>query len=254
MGKRKMRSVYIVGMVLLMMSCVVGAQEIDENSSMLSRPVDFTREKLERILQLREKAHHWEHIVRGFRKEHHFTLLAGFSNGEWKFQKYGTAINSEHNSSAVEMRFRYNFHIPIHGGFGYFLGSGFGMQNERNVDRRINEPTVLQFPGISAGFVFNLSPVIRIKTGSEFYLERWDGLGLETEEWKKDKSVSVTTRVSSLFVSLDVFFDLYYAVSVEYSSRKNFYLRPTKSGDQQVDAELEKQVDVISLAFTYHLM
>lgn len=226
----------------------------ESDGNIFHTPVGYTTKKLERIFKLRGKAHRWEHIVRGFRKEHHFSVIGSAASGEWRFQRYGDAVNDVQRSSGYELRLRYEFHIPLYKSFGYFLGSGFGAQKERSADSRLQNPKIIKLPGITGGFVWNLSPVVRLKSGMELYLERWDGLGLETGPLSKQESVSVTTRVVSLFAAIDIFYDLYYAVGFEYSQKKNHYLKPEKAANQRVNADLEKVESTASLVMTYHLM
>ena len=242
----------LCGLVVLMTSGLAVAQEGASEESVFRAPIRYTTSKIENILRLRHNSHRWEHIVRGFRKEHHFALTASLGSGEWHLDRIAELVNSRHRSSSVGSGFRYSFHIPLYKSFGYFLGTETGYQIERDVDPDINPPEVTKFPGIIAGFVYNFSPVLRLRAGMSLYLERWDDFKLKHAV--NEPSFSVTTRVLKGLVGLDVFYNLYWGVSVEYQTSKNHFLRPEDATNFLVDADIAKKDSQIAVNLTYHLM
>lgn len=214
--------------------------------------IEFTGDKVERILKLRSNAHKWEHIVRGFRKEHHFSMESGYAAGEWHFDRISDLVNQRYASSSLNFGLSYSFHIPIYKRFGYYLGTSMGYQLERQADIAVDPPTILKFPGFLAGLVMNFTPTIRMRLGSSMYLERWDDFQLKLLE--DEQPFSATTRVLEGVVACDLFYDLYWGLSFQYQTRKNYYLRPQGATNYILDADLAKNERQFSVNLIYHLM
>jgi len=84
------------------------------------------------------------------------------------------------------------------------------------------------------------------------HLERWDNFGLR--EVEKEPEFSVTTRVLKFVVGFDIFYDLYWGLSLEYQRLKNHYLKPEDAETFLVDADLAKTDAHFGFNIIYHLM
>lgn len=227
--------------------------ELDEDNTLSSK--QFTPRFV------RPDVHRWERYVRGFRREHHFALMSGITSGRWQIKRLGQiTAEQDFDASGVYGRFQYSFHLPLWGGFGYFLGSSFGYHYESADKRQTFRPVdAIGFPGVLAGFILNINPALRIGAGIDASLERFNGLSerprdcLGQEDCKPTK-IYVTMQSYYLSGFIDVFYDLDWAIRLEMAQRELRYSRPESASGFPVDANLRKADRWLGLGFVRHLL
>ena len=210
----------------------------------------------------RPSDHPWERFVRGFRREHQFALSLGLSRGQWQVQRFGDEVDDQikdqsFRSAGAWTKFQYSYHIKIYRGFGYLLGSSAGYHYERPPAKQTWRPVPgVQFPGVLAGFVLNINPVLRLSAALDVYLERYNRIVRHLPN-RPDTSISVTLQAYDLGFFVDVFYELNWAIRLEAHARQLYYLRPKRqSGDPDfpVDATFRKEDRWLGLALVFHLL
>lgn len=202
----------------------------------------------------RQELHRWQRHIRGFRREHHFSMSTGVSSGTWEIKHFGDLENRKFTGSGIVAKFRYSFHLPIYQGFGYFLGSSLGYHYESSDSRSPFKPVpALMFPGIMAGLAYNISPVLRVSSALEVYLERHERLG-ERDGQGDDPSISVTMQTYDVGVFCDIFYDLAWALRLEAHARVVDFYPPDSSLGHPVDARIHKSDAWLGVGLVYHLL
>lgn len=207
----------------------------------------------------REDLHEWEKYVRGFRREHHFTWVAGYSDSTWEVYRLGSLEDRKFHRDGIYGKFQYSFHLPIHDGFGYALGSSFGsmIESRRNkaaaADDDFKSVPSIMFPGVLAGLVMNFSPAWRFGVFGEVYLERFDGLR-EQDEVDEDTEIHITTESFDGSIALDWFMALKWAIRLEGHQRRLLYVRPQAPEGKPVDANIKKREQWYGAGLVYHFL
>lgn len=202
--------------------------------------------------------HRWDRHIRGFRRDHNFALSAGVSSGTWRVKRFGTLEDKKYDDSGVWTKFQYTFHLQIYKGFGYLLGSSVGYHYESVDKRREFKPVpAYQFPGVMAGLVMNINPVFRFTTAMDIYLERHNGIE-ERDGVGDDPEIFVTLQAFDAMATIDVFYDLNWALRLEGHKRHLNYQKPNRNKDDNasfaVDANLKKDDQWVGLGLVYHLL
>ncbi len=202
---------------------------------------------------LKQTLHAYDRYVLKFRREHNFAIMSGVTRGTWYVQRFNTITDRTFPAHGVLSRFQYTFHLPLVGGFGYMLGSGVGYHYESpNTRGEFRPVSAWQFPGIVLGLVNNFNSVLRLSTTAEAYLERHEGLKT------RQKAIFVTSNVFDFGAALDIFYDLSFALRLEFHQRELLYDKPNLPSDSietfDVDARLGKKDQVWGLGMVYHLI
>lgn len=194
--------------------------------------------------------HEWDRAVRGFRREHNFTLLVGSAHEQWNLHTFGVAPgNQSIPRTAYTARFQYAFHIPITGSVGYFLGSGIGTRigKKEDANDRFQRPTSFALPGIIAGLAYNPTPVMRLTIGVDAYLERLDNIGYVSAFADPTIKVAATGRVMSYHAAMELFFRLNWAIKLFW---ERDILRLKTAGDVDVTRSTRQ----MGAGLVYHLL
>ncbi len=211
---------------------------------------------LERIDNYRRQLHRWDRLVRGFRREHNFALLGGTSLGNWRVRDPKGPPQREVSTESTFSRFAYTFHIPWYRGFGYYLGSSFGM-NFSEYEAGGGEFAVgrtYSLPGVLAGFVLNVTPAFRATLGLDAHLMRAERF-LVLDNTGNAKRISFTTRKIGFNVGAEVFVDLKWAIRAEFAANRIYYKSPEElSHNSLLDAGIGKEEKQVALGIVYHLI
>lgn len=198
--------------------------------------------------------HDWERYVRGFRREHHFAVVAGYSSAVWELFRIGTIEGERQHEKGIFTKFQYSFHLPIYQGFGYLLGSSFGtLYESSNENARFRTVPSIMLPGVLAGFVLNFSPVFRTYLAGEIYLERFDGIQ-DRDKVGEDEKIHITTETFDGSAGFDWFYNLKWAVRVEGHLRRLVYVRPQLPDGKPVDANIKKRDTWVGMGITHHFL
>lgn len=202
----------------------------------------------------RRELHRWERHIRGFRREHNFSLSTGVSSGRWQVDRFGSIEDKSFENTGIFTKFQYTFHLQWIGGFGYLLGSSAGYHYE-TADRRSDfRPTdAVQYPGVVAGLVYNFNPVFRVMTTFDVYLERHTGIE-ENDGVGENQKIHVTLQAYDAGLFMDVFYDLAWGIRLEAHVREVYYKRPYQSEGFPVDAIFSKKDQWLGLGLVYHLL
>jgi hypothetical protein len=192
--------------------------------------------------------------VRGFRREHNFALASGVSSGSWSVKALGTLHDRRFNDSGAWTKLQYSYHLQLYHGFGYLLGSSVGYHYESADSRSVFQPApALQFPGVLAGFVLNVNPVLRFSTAFDSYMERHNNIK-ERDGTPPDPEISVTIQAYDAGAFIDVFYDLAWALRLEGHRRHLQYEKPLNAAGFDVDANLSKDDEWLGLGLVFHLL
>lgn len=201
-----------------------------------------------------EDVHNWERYVRGFRREHQFAMVAGYSSGVWELHRFGTLEDERVNEKGAFAKFQYSFHLPIYSGFGYLLGSSFGTLYESSKsDSKFRSVPSIMLPGVLAGFVLNISPSIRCTIAGEIYLERFDGIQ-DRDNVGSDDSIHITTETFDGSAGIDWFYSLKWALRIEGHLRRLVYVRPQEPDGKPVDANIKKRDEWVGAGVVHHFL
>jgi hypothetical protein len=198
--------------------------------------------------------HEWDRWVRGFRREHNFSLVTGVTSGIWEVNRFGTVEASRFASEGLMARFQYSSHLQIWRGFGYFLGSGAGYVHERSSGTSAFQAVpAVQFPGILTGLVLNVSPAVRFGGSLEAWLERLSGLR-ERDGVGKEPKIHITMESWNASLWFDGFYSLHWAVRVEAHWRRAFFRRPASPEGKAVDVNIWKADRAVTTGLVYHFL
>ena len=202
--------------------------------------------------------HRWDRYVRGFRREHNFVWSLGISSGTWTVRHFEDQIPAAVSTTGGWAKFQYSFHLPIYRGFGYFLGSSVGYHVER-VGRTepLRPATAWEFPGILAGVVLNPVPKWRFGMGFDAFLERHNHLRGRRADGD-EVAISVTIPTYDGLVFLDWFYELAWALRLEWHRRHLDYQGPNQpaSATQSfpVNAIFHKDDEWLGAGVVFHLL
>ena len=168
-----------------------------------------------------ERPKEWSRAIRGFRREHNFMVNYGLVANSWEAQLAGYDKSFHFKTAGQQLGFDYSFHLPLWGGLGYVLGtkltaviiSPFTLTQVSSVS--------FGLPGMNVGLVLNSSDHFRMGAGMEFGWHRIDRLRLPIEEFRKPISITGETRAYRL--SADYFYELSWALHLEYEVAKFSY-------------------------------
>ncbi|SME87907.1 hypothetical protein [Pseudobacteriovorax antillogorgiicola] len=211
---------------------------------------DLIQQKFEDIKQFRSRLHRWERSIRGFRRDHNFSLGIGAFSGAWE----GTIPRENVNDSQQEIlsflydtdryivRGSYSFHLDLGSRFGYFIGTGFGVSvSESAKQQSFEEPGIYELPGINLGLVWNISPAVRLSLAGSLHLVRIDRFYHETEE-------AVTTAIGeSQSIAIDLFITISSGIRVEYEN----YAMKVDGGN---DVLIKRHGKGVTLSWVRHLI
>jgi hypothetical protein len=187
----------------------------------------------------------WSRAVRGFRREHHFSLSYGLVNNHWRGNLSQDETRFSFENTGHQARLSYAFHLPLLGGFGYYLGTQasamFALSSKNNQGGELS----YGLPGLSAGFVYNLADQLRVGSGVEFGWQRVEKLGLP-EAWSR-KKISVTGETRAWQGQIDYFYELSWALQLVFESTELSY-KPAES------LSLSKVSQTWSLGILKHLI
>lgn len=209
---------------------------------------------LENLDIYRQALHRWDRSVRGFRKDHNFSLLGGGSRGVWRLKAPSDTSTRSIDTDATYLKFQYSFHLQLVDGFGYYLGSSVGgVFNDRSNDKKYDLSRGISIPGVVVGLSMNMTPALRLMCGIEGYLERLEGLHFyEDSERKK---VNITTQVLSAHIALDIFVRLGWAIRIEGEVRYHSYVSPSHTDDNSdLAMDLVNSESRYGIGIVYHLI
>jgi len=201
----------------------------------------------------------WERYVRGFRRDHNFSVSSGFSRGTWIVDKF-EEIESEHFSSeGIYSKFRYSFHIEIYHGFGYLLGSSIGyhqaLNNSKTNKRAFVAKSSYQFPGLLGGLVWDISPMWRISAATDLFLERYDSIKKQVSEGHDEEVISITSESLDLFATIDYFYTLTWGIRLEGHNCQSQLISPTSNDKGLFPAiKISKKDRWFGLGILYHIL
>ncbi|MFW7377924.1 MAG: hypothetical protein ACOH5I_03830 [Oligoflexus sp.] len=203
--------------------------------------------RLKEIQEFREQRHVWDRAVRGFRRDHNFSLNSGIDMGIWSGH-VGTKDQAfELGSSIPFLNFQYSFHLVLlrDFGLGYFVGTKTRLFFfEKADDDAFQNPRIYGLPGAVGGLTWNLSPVFRVNLGLEgspVRIEKFHAPG------HSDSRVSATAQVISYRFSGDFFFRLGSGLNLEYELYRLTY-------DSANGVRIRRRGESWSLGWTWHLI
>jgi hypothetical protein len=205
--------------------------------------------------------HIWQRYVRGFRRDHNFSISLGGTSGAWSVDRLGTVFGEDIESTGGFVKARYSFHLPVYRGFGYLLGSSVGYHFE-SPDKTLNVIPVssVQYPGVSLGAVMNLTPGVRLLFLVDYYLERFedfaerDGLSSREDGTPDDPEISVNMSSLDFVLAVDVFLTLNWGLRIESHQRTTKYERPKESFSHPTNAALSKKDRWFGVGAVYNLL
>jgi hypothetical protein len=163
----------------------------------------------------------WSRAVRGFRREHNFSTSYGYVVSRWKGHLTDSTDIFSFANEGHQARITYAFHLPLVGGFGYYLGtqtSALVAASSRNSE---GGEISYGLPGLNAGLIVNLSDRVRFASGVELGWQRIEKLGLP--ERFEHKRISVTGETRTWNGQIDYFYKLSWAVQLTYESSELNY-------------------------------
>jgi hypothetical protein len=209
----------------------------------------------ERFEQIRGELHNWERSVRGFRRDHNLSLLGGYAQNTWTFRN-----DPDLKQANVETQYiqgDYTFHLQLFRAFGYYLGSSVGYEfGETSSSPEVSTFRSYSLPGLKMGLVLNPHPILRLSSGLSLNLDRIERLKAPPpEEDALARPISVTTRVLGFHVTSDFFFQLAWALRVEFETRTVYY---SSVADDRPDSPLKisfgKAEKRLGVGIVYHLI
>lgn len=240
----------------LMLGFFGGAQVFGQGSldiaEELKKSIDLL--PLGDITSFRKNVSEWDTVIRGFRREHNFSVTGGLSQSRWRIGKVEPSFNDE-RARGYYYRLQYHYHIKIVDSFGYYLGSSFtALPYEffRN-DEKYSVERSFSIPGLSLGLVWDFSSVFRGLVGFEGQLQRIEHLEYQGQEAPARKA-TITTRVLGAYLAVDLFYQLNWALRLEATWRQYNYKPPADSSQYAVDMELNKSESLYGLGLVYHLI
>ncbi len=163
----------------------------------------------------------WSRAVRGFRREHNFSVAYGYVVSRWKGHLTDSTDIFSFANEGHQARISYAFHLPLVGGFGYYLGTQTSALVAAPSRDNKGDEISYGLPGLNVGLIINLSDRVRVASGVEFGWHRIEKLGLpETFERKR---ISVTGETLTWNGQIDYFYELSWAFQLTYESSELNY-------------------------------
>ncbi len=222
---RVLSAIVVIGLAL-----VAGSMQAQEVTEPLVRP---------------ELPKEWSRAIRGFRREHNFSVSYGNVSSHWRGHVSKDETVFSFKNLGHQVRFNYAFHLPLYAGFGYYLGTQTSVLIA--AANKSNEAAEVSYglPGLNSGLTLNLSDHLRCSAGLELGWQRIEKLGLP-EAWDR-KRISVTGETRTWHGQIDYFYELSWAFVLEYESSELSY-NPTES------LSLSKVSHTWSLGLLKHLI
>ncbi|MBF0440902.1 MAG: hypothetical protein HQK54_03270 [Oligoflexales bacterium] len=236
-------TLYLCSMFLFQEIVCFGTEELSDNNE---------------LFKYRSSRHEWDRSVRGFRRDHNFSISAGKSSGSWRM-RYGPSDGSTRTISNRSRfgKFQYSFHIEIYKGLGYYLGSSLVSsysEKQFSKDEDVYYSRSFSLPGMVIGVVYNFSPLFRISFGIDGYLERVEKLVFRDGS-ANTIPINITARGLSPHLAVDFFLRLDSALRIEAEYKNLAYRFPNNTYD---DAPLSNSFDsrefLFSLGWIFHLI
>lgn len=205
-----------MGMVIFFSFPVYGEREDLSNFPKLRNQI---QKKFEDINEFRQRLHRWEKSTRGFRRDHNFSLDLAQNTGKWigyipgQEEFEGTYYPVDLQSTRSILRASYSFHMQIYRGFGYYLGTNMGvaLTDSPASGQQFKAPILYELPGVNLGFVWNVSPVIRIAFAEHLHLVRIDRF------YFNGSKIQTTSRAFNRLFSIDIFLAISSGLRIEFS-------------------------------------
>lgn len=219
--------------------------------------------------ELRNTFHPWRKYIGDYRSYHNFSFSFSYATSKYDVSNFHGVEHQQVLRDSVITKFLYTFYLPISGSFGYFLGSGFGVEkemagdalidSERNKQNNIHSAKpIIEFPGLVLGLNYNFSPLLRMNISSNAYIERITGLesnsqSLDTRESVKEE-IATNMRVIDLGVGLDYFYNLNWALKFEYHEKNSYFQPPSESAGTALDIRFRRVTKWWGFGLVYHLI
>lgn len=218
------------------------------SNDVIQRSMDAALQEIERY---RADLHRWDRVVRGFRSDHHLAVSFNYDRGAWQAEGDGIDRSVKINSRIVQASFLYTFHLRLWRGLGYYVGTktGIGILEDNEVVR-FEGGRYYQLPGLTAGFVWDLSPAFSIYSGLELSLMRIEDFSLDAfavESSPALEPANVTARQIAYRFGLDFFFQLELGIRLEYGQYSLEYQRDRMIG-------LKRRGEIWTLGLVRHLI
>jgi hypothetical protein len=195
----------------------------------------------------------WTQDIFGFREAHNFSFETGLSKENWILDSYDNVEHASYEKNGYYGKFRYTFHLPIYRGFGYYLGSSVGIQQDQTTaSDDLHLTRNYAFPGGALGLVVNFSPRFRMLVGGDLYLERWEGLQ-QIDGEGDDPAISVTSNVYEFDAVFDAFFSHRWAMRIGYHKRYAKFIKPLEFSGA-LDADISKRSRWMGLGIVHHIL
>ncbi|HYX34097.1 MAG TPA: hypothetical protein VE954_13375 [Oligoflexus sp.] len=163
----------------------------------------------------------WSRAVRGFRREHNFSVSYGLVTSRWKGHLTDDANIFSFSNEGHQARISYSFHLPLMGRFGYYLGTQTSVLVAASSRDSKGGEISYGLPGLNVGVILNLSDRVRVASGLELGWHRIEKLGLP-ESFER-KRISVTGETRTWNGQVDYFYELSWAVQLTYEASELNY-------------------------------
>jgi hypothetical protein len=163
----------------------------------------------------------WSRAVRGFRREHNFSVSYGYVVSRWKGHLTDSTDIFSFANEGHQARISYAFHLPLVGGLGYYLGTQTSALMAESSRESVGGEISYGLPGLNVGLIVNLSDRVRFASGLELGWHRIEKLGLP-ERFER-KRISVTGETQTWNGQIDYFYELSWAVQLTYESSELTY-------------------------------
>ena len=231
---------FIVSQLILFPSTQLVAERGDlEDSPVLK---DLIQQKFEEIREFRSRLHRWERSIRGFRRDHNFSLMLGASSGRWVGTMPETSGDIDYTTTRYLLRGTYSFHLELGYSVGYFLGTSMGATLSENANvEGFRSPRVYELPGVRLGLTWNLSPGVRVSGGVDVHLTRIDKFYHEAE------TAVTTSRSLARKLTVDFFVSISQGLRLEYES----YTLKVDGGN---GVKIQRTGEGVSIGWVRHLI
>ncbi|MGE0174124.1 MAG: hypothetical protein AB7T49_15105 [Oligoflexales bacterium] len=243
MGTRQKNSLFVF--VALVMFAATPGRAVEGQVQILST---------ERFEKIRGELHNWERSVRGFRRDHNLSLVGGYTQNTWTFREHPKISQAQIEAQYAQAD--YTFHLQLFRSLGYYLGSSIGYQaKEKSDDPEVATFRTYTLPGLKMGLVLNPHPILRLSSGLSLNLDRIERLkGPASPDGTERRSISITTRVLGFHFASDFFFQLPWAVRVEFETRTVYYSPIASNTDSPLRISFGKAEKRLGIGIVYHLI
>jgi hypothetical protein len=163
----------------------------------------------------------WSRAVRGFRREHNFSVSYGYVVSRWKGHLTDSTNIFSFANEGHQARISYAFHLPLVGGLGYYLGTQTSALMAATSRESEGGEISYGLPGLNVGLIVNLSDRVRLSSGIELGWQRIEKLGMP-ERFDR-KRISVTGETQTWNGQIDYFYELSWAIQLTYESSELNY-------------------------------